>query len=242
MVSVVLVNWNRATDILDNIRWLKNQTWSNLEIIVVDNGSRDESLAQLRTVDGIRLIQLSEKTLDQQEPAMKASAVRPVSSSCCWTATAIWDVPGWPSWSLGCRVILHWGFLVAGVMNWYSGDIDQWFYPQSYETMGDTEFETYSFSGAGALLRTSAVKQAGGFWDDLFIYNEEVDLSIGVIRAGYRILYVPNVPVFHRSSKTGRVPTARFFYYQIRNWIWILYRHYPFWQRSVRVGLLSACM
>jgi GT2 family glycosyltransferase len=131
------------------------------------------------------------------------------------------------------------GILGCRIMNWYSGDIDQWFYPQSYETMGDIEFETYSFSGAGALLRTSAVKQAGGFWDDLFIYNEEVDLSIGVIRAGYRILYVPNVPVFHRSSKNGRVPTARFFYYQIRNWIWILYRHYPFWQRSLRVSLLS---
>ena len=41
LVSVVLVNWNRATDIMDNIRWLKNQTWPNLEIIVVDNGSRD---------------------------------------------------------------------------------------------------------------------------------------------------------------------------------------------------------
>jgi GT2 family glycosyltransferase len=43
MVSAVLVNWNRAADILDNIRWLRNQTWSNLEIIVVDNGSRDEA-------------------------------------------------------------------------------------------------------------------------------------------------------------------------------------------------------
>ena len=239
MVSVVLVNWNRATDILDNIRWLKNQTWSNLEIIVVDNGSRDESLKELRKVDGIRLIELAENfgpARARNEGIRRAAGefILLLDSDSYLGRTGLAKLVA------RMQTDLSLGILGCRVMNWYSGDIDQWFYPQNYETLGDTEFETYSFSGAGALLRTTAVKQAGGFWDDLFIYNEEVDLSIGIIRAGYRILYVPDVPVFHRSSKTGRVPTARFFYYQIRNWIWILYRHYPFWQRSVRVGLLSA--
>ncbi|MDA1230504.1 MAG: hypothetical protein O2856_07005, partial [Planctomycetota bacterium] len=132
------------------------------------------------------------------------------------------------------------GIIGCRILNWFTGDIDQWFYPGSYEQFGNTEFETYSFSGAGALLRTDAVRKAGGFWDDLFIYNEEVDLSIGVIRGGHRILYTPDVPVFHRMSPNGRVPSPQYFYYQIRNWIWIVYRHYPLWHRIFRVALLSS--
>ncbi len=37
-----------------------------------------------------------------------------------------------------------------------------------------------------------------------------------------------------------RVPSERFMRFQIRNWIWIFYRHYPFWPRTMRVALLSA--
>jgi len=239
LVSVVLVNWNRVGDILDNIRWLRNQTWSNLEIIVVDNGSQDQSLTELRKTDGIRLIELSEnfgpaRARNEGIQFAKGEFILLLDSDSYLGRTGLSKLVGRMQSDasigiIGCRI-----------MNWFSGDIDQWFYPQSYERMGDTEFETYSFSGAGALLRTSAVEQAGGFWDELFIYNEEVELSIGVIRSGYRIIYFPDVPVFHRMSPKGRVPTSRFFYYQIRNWIWILYRHYPFWSRSIRVSLLSA--
>ncbi len=239
LVSVVLVNWNRAADILDNIRWLRNQTWPNREIIVVDNGSQDDSVTALRQIDDIRLIELPENfgpararnegirwangdfilLLDSDSYLGRSGLTRLVARMESDPAIGV----------IGCRI-----------MNWFTGDIDQWFYSQSYEQVGDTEFDTYSFSGAGALLRTEAVRQAGGFWDELFIYNEEVDLSIGVFRGGHRIIYLPDVPVFHRSSPGGRVPTNRFFYYQIRNWIWILYRHYPFWPRIGRVSLLSA--
>ena len=51
---------------------------------------------------------------------------------------------------------------VAGlrIINGYSGDVDQWIYAQPYETHGGRSFDTYSFSAAGAILRTSAVRAA----------------------------------------------------------------------------------
>ena len=239
LVSIVLVNWNRAADILDNIRWLRNQTWLNREIIVVDNGSRDDSVTSLRRIDDIRLIELSENS----GPARaRNEGIRCARGE----FILLLDSDSYLGRSGLAKLVARMqldptiGIIGCRIMNWFTGDIDQWFYPQSYAQAGDTEFETYSFSGAGALLRTDAVRKAGGFWNELFIYNEEVDLSIGVFRGGHRIIYTPEVPVFHRSSPDGRVPTQRFFYYQIRNWIWILYRHYPFWPRVMRVSLLSA--
>ena len=239
LVSIVLVNWNRVDDILDNIRWLRLQTWPNKEIIVVDNGSDDESLAALRKIDAIHLIELPENL----GPARaRNEGIRCANGQ----FILLLDSDSYLGRSGLSKLVARMqqddsiGIIGCRIMNWFTGDIDQWFYPQSYDKMGDTEFETYSFSGAGALLRTDAVRQAGGFWDELFIYNEEVDLSIAIIRNGHRILYTPDIPVFHRSSPHGRVPTQRFYYYQIRNWIWILYRHYPFWPRVQRVALLSA--
>ena len=238
MVSVILVNWNRCKDILDNIRWLRNQTWQNQEIIVVDNGSTDDSLKELRSTQGILLIELPENlgpARARNEGIRKATGdyILFLDSDSYLGRTGLEKLVTRMEQDpaigvIGCRIL-----------NWFTGDIDQWFYPGSYEQFGDTEFETYSFSGAGALLRTSAVRSAGGFWDELFIYNEEVDLSIGIIRGGHRIIYNPDIPVFHRCSPSGRVPPQRYYYYQIRNWIWILYRHYPLRQRLIRAASLS---
>lgn len=239
LVSVVLVNWNRSVDILDNIRSLRRQTWKNLEIIVVDNGSTDGSLPALRNIDDIRLIELGQNygPARGRNEGVRAAAgefILLLDSDSYIGRTGIEKLVA----RMQSDPML--GIIGCRVLNWYSGDIDQWFYPYAYEQMGDQEFETYSFSAAGALLRTQAVREAGGFWDELFIYNEEVDLSIGVFRAGYHIIYLPNVPVFHRASPEGRTPSKRYFHYQIRNWIWILYKHYPFWPRVSRISLLSA--
>ncbi len=238
-VSVVLVNWNRSKDILDNIRWLSNQTWKNREIIVIDNGSTDDSIHKLRSLDGIQLIELPENS----GPAhARNEGIRVADGEfiLLLDSDSYMGRTGMEKLVVRMQQDPSLGVIGCRILNWFTGDIDQWFYPGSYEQFGDTEFETYSFSGAGAMLRTDVVRKAGGFWDALFIYNEEVDLSIGIIRGGHRIIYTPDVAVFHRSSKDGRVPSQRYFYYQIRNWIWILYRHYPFWSRIGRVALISA--
>jgi GT2 family glycosyltransferase len=101
------------------------------------------------------------------------------------------------------------------------------------------EFETYSFSAAGAIARAAALRAAGPFWDELFIYNEEVDLSIRILRAGYRIVYSPAVRVYHHVSESGRVPSGAYWRLLIRNWIWIFYRHYPRHERLKKIVVYS---
>src|SRR5438552_3152943 len=49
-VFIILVNWNRAGDTLQCIASLTASTYSNTHIVVVDNGSSDDSLAHLRHV------------------------------------------------------------------------------------------------------------------------------------------------------------------------------------------------
>ena len=118
---------------------------------------------------------------------------------------------------IGCRIV-----------NYTTREIDQWIYAESQKTHSRREFDTYSFTAAGALARAEALDKAGRFWDDLFIYNEETDLSIRILKAGYRIIYSPIAQVYHKPSDSGRVLPARYWFYQARNQIWIFFRYYPF--------------
>jgi GT2 family glycosyltransferase len=41
------------------------------------------------------------------------------------------------------------------------------------------------------------------------------------------VIYFPGARVFHRVSPKGRAKSSAYYFYQIRNWIWIFYRYYP---------------
>ena len=56
LVSVVIVNYRDVADALECIKSVKETDYPNLEIVVVENGSRDGSLEKLRQVKDIKLI------------------------------------------------------------------------------------------------------------------------------------------------------------------------------------------
>ena len=239
LVSIILVNWNRADDIIDTLTYLQKVHYENYEIIVVDNGSTDDSIDRLRGQSGIRLVELGMNC----GPAKGRNAGAKVANG---PYLFFLDSDAFLANNALNRLVERMeedsgiGIIGCRVINFFSKAIDQWIYHQSYKTHGEKEFDTYSFSAAGAIVRTSVFKLVGGFWEDLFIYNEEVDLSIRVIREGSRVIYSPDANVYHRVSPHGRAPDKSYFYYQIRNWIWIFYRYYPAIVCLKKVGIYSA--
>lgn len=125
---------------------------------------------------------------------------------------------------IGCRIV-----------DYKTRRTTQWICAESKETHSLLEFDTYSFTAAGALVRAETLARTGQFWEDLFIYNEEADLSIRILKAGYRIIYSPVAVVYHHHSDAGRVSSARYWFYQSRNQIWIFFRYYPFPLRWLHV-------
>ena len=60
-VSVIIVNWNGEAVLPQCLQAMSNQTYSNYEVIVVDNGSTDQSWVGLEEKwPGIRVIRFPE--------------------------------------------------------------------------------------------------------------------------------------------------------------------------------------
>ncbi len=84
------------------------------------------------------------------------------------------------------------------------------------------------FSAACILLRRDAFEQVGGFDEKLFLYFEDVDLSVRLRRAGWRLGSVPEAVAVHvkggsRPSDRGEIEyrRAQLYYYR---------KHRPRWE------------
>lgn len=53
LVSVIIPTYNRAELVVEAIDSLRAQTWKSLEVVVVDDGSEDDTLSLLRDVPGL---------------------------------------------------------------------------------------------------------------------------------------------------------------------------------------------
>jgi GT2 family glycosyltransferase len=59
-------------------------------------------------------------------------------------------------------------------------------------------------SGACLLARREAIEQAGGFDERFFLYFEDIDLCLRIAAQGWKILFLPQVSVFHEGGAAAR--------------------------------------
>lgn len=73
-----------------------------------------------------------------------------------------------------------------------------------------------TFIGFAHMIRRDAVLAAGGYREILQILGEERELTMRLLDAGYRVVYLPGAPVAHLADPSGRDP-RRFLYLTVRN-------------------------
>lgn len=85
----------------------------------------------------------------------------------------------------------------------------------------------FGFCGGAALLRTDALRTAGGVPGSLFCYYEDTDTSWRLRLAGYRVLAVPGARVRHLGGASARHGTPTFHRWNERNRLLVLLRCAP---------------
>jgi GT2 family glycosyltransferase len=122
---------------------------------------------------------------------------------------------------------------------------EHWWHPQPLDVWKDRFFLTDYFPEGAVFFRAEVLRQTGGYDEDFFWGFESVDLSLRLLRDGFELLYCPVLAcgeIRIRGIQTNR----RLFinYLSLRNRLWIVWKHYPFWRgacyAAARIGM--ACL
>ena len=91
--------------------------------------------------------------------------------------------------------------------------------------------------GAFYAIRRDVFERLGGFDERFFVYLEDLDLSLRVREAGYRVRFVSAPASFHLGGGVSRQIKARRLFYATRSRILYAYKHFPRWQAHVHLAL-----
>lgn len=94
------------------------------------------------------------------------------------------------------------------------------------EWPGRTLVPSRTFPGGAALVRRAAFIQAGMFPAHFFYSLEEDDLTLRLLRLGYRVAFCPWVRFFHRRAADPNLKRDKAFFYY-RNRVYIAWRNLP---------------
>ncbi|HWB21448.1 MAG TPA: glycosyltransferase family 2 protein [Gaiellaceae bacterium] len=131
---------------------------------------------------------------------------------------------------LACKVLFEDGATVmyAGAsfrpLLGYSGRRVGYGGPDSFHELHDVD----RADGAAMAISRAALERAGLLDDELFLYVEDVELSLRVRAMGFAVVFVPDAVVRHKgSASTGGSSSTTNMYYSTRNTIVVVERHRP---------------
>ena len=239
LVSALVVNWNGKRYLAECLQSLRAQAYPRLEVVVVDNGSADGSVA---LVEGqypeVHLLALGENRgfsggVNAGAKVAQGEVLALLNNDAVarpdWAAALVDALERHAEAGMAASKMLLYDrptvinaagdiFRTDGI----PGNRGVW-----QEDRGQYDCEEWVFGGCGgAVAYRRAMWQAlGGFDERFFMYCEDVDLNWRAQLAGFRCIYTPQAVVRHRLSATGGGATASF--YTGRNTLWVLAKDLP---------------
>jgi GT2 family glycosyltransferase len=242
LVYAVTLNWNRRQDTLECLASLKQQTYPNLRLLVVDNHSNDGSpqaiadsfpdvdlvinsdnlgfgkgfnigMRRAIELDAAFVFTVNNDTLF--DPDCLAQLVSHSSPVVGLLAPLIYYA-GQPKviWSMGGKT-----------SQWTLEKISRWDGlpdPGNWPEVIEQDFVT----GCGLLFPRQTLERVG-FWDEsFFMYYEDSDLSMRVRRAGLRINVIPAAKMWHKvASSSGGAASPNERYWMARSSVHYFRKH-----------------
>jgi len=239
LLSVIIPNWNGARHLPTCLDSLRRQTYSHLEVILVDNASTDESVVLVqRDYPEVMLVQRDENLgltggINRGIQVARGEIIAPLNNdtevASGWAQALVMALLDHPDAGMAAskmllfdrRDTLHSAGDAYGV-NGIPINRGVW---QKDEGQFDDDEYIWGGCGGAVAYRRVMLDDIGFFDEDLFMYCEDVDLNWRAQLAGYSCVFAPGAAVYHHLSATGGGEVASF--YTGRNTLWVLVKNYP---------------
>ena len=239
-VSIIVVNWNGERFLKDCLSALSSQSYVNCEIILVDNGSSDNSVRFTRdNFPAVKIVKLTENKgftggnaagLEVAQGAYIGLINNDARPDQTWLENLI--QPMLQDRTIGvCASKLIFenprvlnsagdGLTTAGVgFNRGLGQSASQF---------DMPEPVFGACGAAVLYRRRMLDEIGFLDEDFFLYDEDTDLNFRAQLAGWKCVYVPTAVAYHVANATAKRLSDLHVYYHTRNLEFVWMKNMPF--------------
>ena len=238
-VAVVIPNYNGERLLPSCLAALAAQTVAPEEIVVVDNGSADGSLALLaREYPHVKTV-----ALDHNHGFAGGANRGVAATSAPLVAVLNSDARPAPDWlqlltahaARATAEVWCWGsILVSPETGLVESAGDHWHDDgyayklakgTSQQELPAEPYDVFAAPGAAPLFRREAFAALGGYEERYFLYYEDIDLAYRALLRGWRAVVVPQARVEHDLG--GSSVRMRTRYYVARNSLWTVVRCAP---------------
>lgn len=242
LISLITINYNQAAVTCDLLESTRALTYPRYEIIVVNNGSKDDLAERITKGNyphvnyiespenlgfsggnnlGIQHAQgdyyflLNNDTIvtpDLLEQLLVPFTENPAVGVVC-PKIRYYDQP---------TIIQYAGY---HPLNEYTGRTWAIGLMEPDQGQHDKPGPTWFAHGAAMLVSRAVLERAGSLDDSFFLYYEELDWSARIRRAGFTIYYQPQALIYHRESMSVGKMNPMKVYYHTRNRLWFMRRN-----------------
>lgn len=215
-VSCIVLNWNGWRDTVACLDALKECTYPRFQVIVVDNGSTDDSVAKIRSAHPDILLLQSEENL-----GFAGGNNIGIRYALAHGAEYIWllnnDTTPAPdalsalvAKALGdARIgavssICYYADSPATVQAWAGSRVNLWMGHGRISTEPHVDDWFHTLNGTSVLIARAAVEDAGLLDEGFFLYWEDTEFCLRLRKKGWRIAAAADSRILHKvNASTG---------------------------------------
>jgi GT2 family glycosyltransferase len=217
-IFAIVLNYNGSETLLDCIGSLYNCSYSNLEIIVIDNASTDGSLEKAKSLYGKITYIKNSKNIGfsaGNNIGIRLALEKFADYIFLLNNDANVEKDCILNLSIFAQKNKKVGIISPLIINqnnssiWFSGGKISWLKMRCTHNKDSNDkitLKTEYVSGCAMLIKKSVFKKIGLFDEDYFLYYEDADFSIRAIRNGFEILIDQSSKVFHHEHSNEKNP------------------------------------
>jgi GT2 family glycosyltransferase len=242
LVVIVVLNWNGRDDTVACVESLRGLRYQNARVLIVDNGSTDDSVAVFaRRFPDLRCLQTGSNLGFAEGNNVGMRMALADGADYVWLinndATVDPDALDRLVEAAESRPDVG----IVGPKIYYAAEPRRiWFAGGTISPLGrlghegwnridegqwDTPRETTYVTGCAFLVKRAVLEKVGLFAPEYFLLFEEVDLCLRARRAGFRCWVEPRAVVYHKVSASFGGFSAQYYYYFVRNYVLFQRRH-----------------